>query len=87
MVSSASVQSCQDIDRCPFLEEIQHHLPSDFFGICTDSFVHDAVIRSKYICSLFQRPINLAVPDGNESRGNILKPAQAAQRLCQIVEM
>src|ERR1700733_6915343 len=66
------VQSCQDIDRSPFLEEIQHHLAGDFLGICTDSFSHDAVIGGKHIGSLVQRPAKVAFTASHQSSWNVL---------------
>src|SRR5260370_26612349 len=81
------VQSCQDIDRSPFLQEIKHHLPSDFLGIGTDSFSYNAVICGKHIGSFVQRPARVAVPDSNESRGNVLEPAKTAQWFRQIIQV
>jgi hypothetical protein len=46
------VQPCEDIDCRPIFKEIQHHLPSDFLGIRTDAFGHDAVIRCEHVGSL-----------------------------------
>src|ERR1700756_2645245 len=81
------VQPCQDINGSSFLQEIQHHLPSDFFGICTDPFGHDAVIGGKHIGSFVQRPARVAFPDGNQSCRNVLEPAKTPPWFRQIVEM
>ena len=81
------VQLCQDGDSRPFLEEIKHHLPGDFFGIRTDSFGHDAVIGGKHINSLAQRPARVAFPDRDKSGGDVLKPAETASWFGQMVEM
>src|SRR5260370_15478403 len=80
------VQSGQDIDRCPFLQEIKHHLPSDFLGICTDSFSHNAVIGREHISSLAQRPLRVAFPNRNKSRRNVLETAETAWWFGQMVE-
>src|SRR5271166_4860691 len=80
------VQPCEHIDGGPFLQEIEHHLPSDFLWVCTDSFSYDAVIGRKHIGSLSQRQRVVTIPHGNQSRGNILESSKTTQRFGQTIE-
>src|SRR5205807_999529 len=76
-----------DVNRCASLEKIEDHLPGHFPGVCADPLFRNPMVRGKYVNALPLDPRARGLLNGDHLRSQLFQPAQAAQRLGQMVQV
>ena len=82
-----AVQTREHVDGSPARKEIEHHLVRDRARIRADTLGGDAVVCSKNVCRFPNWGAERLPTDGDDLRRQIFKPAQAAERLGERIEV
>ena len=80
-MQSHTVQAREHVHGRASRQIVEHHLVGDGAGVGADAFGGDAVVTGEDVGGFLQRRGQVLAADRDQLRGEILEPAEAAERL------